>query len=100
MRTIAMVTFLGSTAMTGAGLALMAWFTVGQAAWLAMIGSPLMLLSGGVTVGMWPSNLDERMAENRMGVLLDRREPRLPVLPPSRNGHSQSWPRTVRQGRR
>jgi len=86
--TIALAAFIGSTAMTGAGLALVTWFAVGQAVWLAIVGPPLMLLSAGVTVGSWPLR-DGRLPQNEA-------EERVMRLAPS-NGHqpySRTWPAT------
>ena len=98
--TLALAAFLGSTAMTGAGLALVAWFTVGQAVWLAMVGPPLMLLSGGLTVGTWPSSLDKRMAENQTELSLSRpaRPPAMRLTPSNgHNPYSRTWPETRRR---
>src|SRR3972149_8062990 len=88
--TIALAAFMGSTAMTGAGRALVTAFAVGQAVWLAIVGTPLMLFSVGVTVGRWPLR-DERLPQNE-------EELRVMRLAPS-NGHSpysRTWPATRR----
>ena len=90
--TIALAAFMGSTAMTGAGLALVTAFAVGQAVWLAIIGPPLMLLSAGVTVGNWPQR-DERLPRNEAETTRQR-------LQQQRNGHQpyygRTWPATRR----
>ncbi len=102
MRTIAMATFLGSSAMTGLGLTLLWGLALQQTVALVIFGPPLMLLSGGIVLGTPRESLDDQMEENRTHLRLSRGQPQRrplgPVRLPSRNGHQ--WPRTAREARR
>lgn len=102
MRTLAMATFLGSSAMTGVGLTLLWGLALQQSVALVLIGPPLMLLSGGIVLGTPREDLDGRMRQNQAHLRLSRphiRRPLRPVRLPSRNGH-RTWPRTAREVRR
>jgi hypothetical protein len=103
MRTIAMATFLGSSAMTSVGLMLLWGLALQQSVALVIIGPPLMLLSGGIALGTPREGLVDQMEENRTHLRLSRGQPQRrplgPVRLPSTNGH-RTWPRTAREARR
>ena len=104
VRTIAMAAFLGSTAMTGAATATALFWTAG--ATVGVMGFSGLVLMALTAQGAFrdPESLDDRMSQSRSHLSLSRpqirRAPLGPVTPPSRNGHSRTWPRTARQARR
>ena len=102
-RTIALSMFLGSSAMTGVGLTLLWGLALQQSVALVIIGPPLMLLSGGITLTTPREGLEDTMQANQRHLRLSRGQPQRrplgPVRMPSRNGH-RTWPRTVREARR
>lgn len=93
--------FLGSTALTGASLALMHWWAVQQAVWTLALGIGALTVAAGVAFGQPGNSLDRRMAQNRTYLSLSKSQigPALgPVMPsPHRNNHSRTWPATARR---
>ena len=103
MRTIAMTAFLGSSAVTGvATAATLIWASTATLGLLAVGGWVVMAISAQGALRDRKS-MDDQMRENRRALRLSRplgRRPLGPVRMPSRNGHSRTWPRTVREIRR
>lgn len=90
MRTIAIGTFLASTAVTGVSLALIQAFAVQQAAWTLILGVPVMLVSAGVAASPHHASLDRQMRENRTHLSLSRQQPRNGHRRPSAMRYSRS----------
>ncbi len=103
MRTIAMATFLGSSAMTGvATTAMLIWTSTATLGLMTVGGFVLMAIAAQGALRDRPG-LDDQMSANRTHLRLSRglpqRRPLGPVRLPSRNGH-RTWPRTAREARR
>ena len=102
-RTIAMVTFLGSSSVTGvATTTALIWSVTATLGLLAVGGWVMMAISAQAALRD-RKGLDDQMRENRTHLRLSRGQPQRRPLGrerlPSRSGH-RTWPWTAREVRR
>lgn len=96
MRAIAMMAFLGSTAMTGAATAAaLLWASGATLGLIGVAGWTLMTLTAIPAFGAWDL-LDQRMQESRAAYGVAH----LTLSPSRRDGLRRSWPQTAREARR